>query len=124
MWRLIFTALAAEPAANSGASAQFWGPLLGAAGMIAVGLITQFGTLRSSSRTAQHQRDQQLDERADRQFDKAQGEIDRLQGRLAAAEKECDEMRAQRDDYRERYSKLRVDVYAAGMDPDNLRRPA
>lgn len=115
MWALINTI--AGDAAGASTWSQLWPPIIAAAGMIAVGVVTQFGTLRTSSRTAQAQRDAQLDERADRQYERAQNEIKELRERCVVAERE-------RDDYRERWTRLRLDVMAAGLDPDNLTRSA
>lgn len=122
MWPL--TGLLSADAATGGTWATILTPVAGAIAMIAVGVITQFGTLRTSSRSAAAQRDAQLDERADRQYDRAQTEIKELRERCAVAERERDGMRVERDDYRERWTRLRLDVIAAGLDPDNLTHNA
>lgn len=103
--------LAAEPA---GLWAQLGPPAVGALAMILVGVITQMGTLRASSRTAQAQRDSQLDDRADRQYALLQQECAEARNRAARAEQE-------RDDYRERWAKLRLSIIAAGFDPDDVK---
>ncbi len=122
MW--LITGILAADTANGGTWATILAPALGAVAMIAVGVITQFGTLRTSSRTAAAQRDAALDERADRQYDRAQVEIKELRERCAVAERERDGYRVERDDYRERWTRLRLDILAAGIDPDNLTRNA
>lgn len=93
--------------------AQLWGPILGVIGISIAGLLTLVGTFRTSGRAAQVQRDMQLDERADKQAARLEDENTRLRGQL-------DERTQQRDDYRERWSRLRVAVIAAGLDPDDL----
>lgn len=122
MWAL--TAIITADAANGSTWAAILTPVAGAIAMIAVGVITQFGTLRTSTRGAQVQRDAQLDERADRQYEQAKADVKELRERCAAAEKERDDMRVERDDYRERWTRTRLDILAAGLDPDNLTRKA
>lgn len=105
---------------TSGGLSTLWAPILGAIGMIVVGLITQAGTLRSASRTAQAQRDAALDDRADRQYAAAVEEIDRLRKRVSDVEARCDDARRDAADWRERYTRLRLAVVAAGLDPDQI----
>jgi hypothetical protein len=102
-------------------------PIIGTIGMIIVGALTLIGTFRSSGRTAQVQRDNALDERADRQNERLTTEVTRLTGVLEMREKERDiaieardHAREQLNDYRERYAALRIHVRNAGLDPDTI----
>lgn len=105
--------LAAEVATGAADLAQLWGPILGVVGMAIAGTLTLVGTFRTSGRAAQTQRDAQLDERADKQAIRLEEENARLRTQL-------DDRTHQRDDYRERWTRLRVGVIAAGLDPDEL----
>lgn len=104
---------ATAPEAAGADLAQLWAPILGVIGMGIAGFLTLIGTFRTSGRAAQTQRDAQLDERADKQLARLEDE----NGKLRAA---LDERTHQRDDFRERWTRLRIGVIAAGLDPDEL----
>lgn len=113
-WPFLF---APAPDASAGLDiAQLWAPILGVVGIAITGLFTLISTFRTSGRQAQVQRDMQLDERADKQAARLEDENTRLRER-------CETVTGQRDDYRERWSRLRVAVIAAGLDPDELIDP-
>ena len=112
--------LAAEAAAEESWLQKAIVPVLGALGMIIVGLITQLGTFRTSQKNAQAQRDHQLDERADRQYLAMNAEVQRLLALVQAREQEREQARTERDEYRERWAKLRLNVFAAGFDPETI----
>ncbi|MGK5677530.1 hypothetical protein [Actinoplanes sp. URMC 104] len=95
--------------------------------MIVVAVITLIGTFRTSGRTAQVQRDNELDQRADRQNERLMAELTRLTELVATREKERDIAIEARDrarehlhEYRELYAALRVRVRNAGLDPDTI----
>ncbi|SDT74414.1 hypothetical protein [Actinoplanes derwentensis] len=102
-------------------------PVIGAIGVITVAVITLIGTYRSSGRTAQVQRDNELDQRADRQNERLMQELVRVTALLEIRERERDAAVQARDqaretlgEYREKYAALRVRVRHAGLDPDTL----
>jgi hypothetical protein len=102
-------------------------PIVGTLGMVLVGALTLIGTFRTSGRSAQVSRDNQLDERADRQNERLTAEVTRLTAVLETRERERDTAieardaaREQLNDYRERYAALRVHVRNAGFDPDTI----
>ncbi len=102
-------------------------PVIGAIGVITVAVITLVGTFRSSGRTAQVQRDNELDARADRQNERLMAELVRVTTLLEIRERERDTAVQARDqarealgEYRERYAALRVRVRNAGLDPDTI----
>jgi len=102
-------------------------PIIGTLGMIVVGALTLIGTFRTSGKAAQVQRDNELDQRADRQNERLLAEVTRLTSLVEQREKERDmaveardHAREQLNDYRERYATLRVQVRSAGLDPDNI----
>lgn len=95
--------------------------------MIIVAAFTLIGTFRTSGKAAQVQRDNELDQRADRQNERLLAEVTRLTSLVEQREKERDmaveardHAREQLNDYRERYATLRVQVRSAGLDPDNI----
>lgn len=102
-------------------------PVVGAIAMIIVAAITLIGTFRTSGRSAQVLRDNELDARADRQNERLMEELKRLTSLLELRERERDAAIDARDkarealhEYRERYAALRVRVRNAGHDPDTL----
>ncbi len=95
-------------------------PALTTLGVLGVGVLTLIGTFRTSGRAAQAQRDAQLDERADKQWLASQAENARVTTLCQQREQERDDARRERDDYRERWVKLRLEVRGVGLDPDNI----
>ena len=82
-----------------------------AAGLALVSAITAAWLgARGTLRTADTQREANFDRRVD-------DRLSRLEARL-------EEMTADRDRYREQYAQLRLDVIAAGVDPDKLGKGA
>jgi hypothetical protein len=119
LWPPPDSALAALLAAEASTGldlAQLWGPILGVVGVSVAGVLTLVGTFRTSGRAAQTQRDMQLDERADKQAARLEEENGKLR-------QLCETRTEERDDFRERWTRLRVAVIAAGFDPDDMIKP-
>ncbi len=112
MWWPPDLAAAPDPAAGLDL-AQLWGPILAVVGVTIAGAFTLIGTFRSSGRASQTQRDMQLDERADKQAARLEDENSQLRARV-------EDVTGQRDDYRERWVRLRIGVINAGLNPDDL----
>ncbi|MFE9690883.1 hypothetical protein [Micromonospora sp. NPDC005806] len=81
-----------------------------AVGALAVlaSIITALLGLRGTLRTSDTQREANFDKRVDE--------------RLANLEKRCTELETELRRYQEMYARLRLDVFAAGLDPDKLGR--
>lgn len=114
------TAIAVDMTTAAGVWDQLLVPVLSTLGVLGAGALTLIGTFRTSGRAAQVQRDAQLDERADKQYRDSQAEVARITALCHQREQERDDARRERDDYRERWVALRLDVLAAGIDPDNV----
>lgn len=119
--------LAPELAAEPSLFEKLAIPIIGTIGMVIVAAFTLIGTFRTSGKAAQVQRDNELDQRADRQNERLLAEVTRLTSLVEQREKERDmaveardHAREQLNDYRERYAALRVQVRNAGLDPDNI----
>ncbi len=116
-WRAF---IAAEVAEAASLLDKLLVPVLSTLAVLGAGALTLIGTFRTSGRAAQVQRDAQLDQRADQQYRDSQAEVVRLTALVQQRETERDEARSERDDYRERWVTLRIDVRSAGHDPDNI----
>lgn len=92
-----------------------------------VGLYTARKTFRSSSRTADTQRDIARDQRADAELTRVMGDRDqwasrfeRISAENERLQNELDRIRGERNDYAERYARLRVAVIEHDLDPDAI----
>lgn len=89
---------------------------MGALAVLAT-LVTSLLTLRGTTRNQDVQREAEFDKRVD-------ARLMRLEELRQAAEERNVELLAELHRYQEMYARLRLDVYAAGHDPDQLgRRP-
>jgi hypothetical protein len=89
-----------------------FGGAVAAAGLtLTSGLFTAWFAFRGSSRTTDAQREAAFDAATDADRASLRTERDELREQLRTAVTE-------RDDYRERWVRLRLDVISAGLDPD------
>jgi cell division protein FtsB len=79
------------------------------------GLLTAWFAFRGTTRTTDAQREAAFDAAVDADRAALRAERDELARQLRSATTE-------RDDYRERWARLRLDVIATGLDPDRLPR--
>jgi hypothetical protein len=93
----------------------FAGTIVAAALALVSGVITAWFTFHGSSRATDAQRAAAFGAAVDADRMSLRGERDELRGQLEHAVRE-------RDDYRERWVRLRLAVIRTGLDPDRLPR--
>jgi hypothetical protein len=101
--------LAADPTATWAVA----GTIVAAVVTLLSGLITSWFAFRGSGRAVDAQREAAFGAALDADRTSLRTERDQLRTRLEA-------VLTERDDYRERWVRLRLDVMATGMDPDGL----
>jgi hypothetical protein len=100
-------------AMDSAATWALAGTIVTAVVTLVSGLFTAWFTFRGSSRAIDSQRETAFDAAVDADRVSLRTERDELHKQLKTAVTE-------RDDYRERWVRLRVDVISTGLDPDLL----
>lgn len=100
-------------ASDGGATWALTGTIVAAVVTLISGLVTAWFAFRGSSRAADAQREATLVAAVDADRLSLRTERDQLRRNL-------DALVTERDDYRERWVRLRLDVIGTGLDPDRL----
>jgi len=104
-----------QAATDPGATWALVGTIVASVLTLVTGLFTAWFAFRGSSRATEAQREAAFDAAVDADRVSLRSERDDLRKQLDTAVTE-------RDDYRERWVRLRLDVISTGLDPDHLPR--
>lgn len=96
--------------------------IIGAVVSIITAITVPAFTLRSSTRAAQQQAQQAVLQQGNLQYDRLKAACDEAEKERDEARRDAGAYRRERDDALDELARLRHRIWAAGLDPDTIRR--